>query len=278
MRRALLAVEEWQHRRRQEIAGATFDASQREMLDVCMSESADPGVRLRKTLSSLGVIRKQVKQRTFWPRLYSVLETLYQGMMGCRAGRICGLLRLFGDPTSLFTQQQDEDYRKSLSKTCGPLEEPGEPQYKELLRLLDEEIAHVQEEFEYAEKVNEEKAAAERDACLALVGEAWSTMARQQAALDRSIDRKVRILLALRKEFPSGDLPAFPTDQGDEAEMERINKIPGMDIPSGAPANEGAKCGVPLNELEATRPHHPLAQSSERRGVSGLDPLLSKEG
>jgi hypothetical protein len=38
-------------------------------------------------------------------------------------------------------------------------------------------------------------------------------MLRQEAALDRSIDRKVRILLRLRKE--SANLPAAPPDQDD---------------------------------------------------------------
>jgi hypothetical protein len=242
MRRALLAVEDWQHRRQREIAGATFDASQREILDLSMSDSADPGVRLRKILSFLGVIREQAKQRTFWPRQYSVLETLYQGMTGWRAGRICRLLHLFGDPLALHERREleDEEYRKFIRETRGPIEEAGEPQYQELLRLLDEEIASVQEEFQHAEKVNEEKAAIERDACLAPVGEEWRMMLRQEAALDRSVDRKVRILLALRKEFPDSNLPAVPTEQGDDADMENINKILGIGIPSGAPATQGA--------------------------------------
>jgi hypothetical protein len=243
MRRALLAVEEWQHRRQQEMAGATFDASQPHMLDVSLSDSADPGVRLRKLLSFLEVIREQARQRTFWPRQYAVLETLYQNMMGWRAGRICHLLRLFSDPAALWQRKEleNEEYRKMVLETAGPIEEAGEPQYQELLRLLEEEIAYVQGEFEYAEKVNEEKAAIERDAALAPAGEAWISMVRQQAALDRSIDRKVRILLALRKEFIRFHLPAPPTYPENEAEMremKEINKLLGMDIPSEAPPTE----------------------------------------
>jgi hypothetical protein len=65
---------------------------------------------------------------------------------------------------------------------------PGEPAREELLRLLEEEIASVREESEYAEKANEESAAIERDACLAPEGETWRMMLRQEAALDRSID------------------------------------------------------------------------------------------
>jgi hypothetical protein len=255
MRRAVLAVEEWQHRRRQEIAGATFGPSQPHMLNVPMSESAEPGVRLRKLLSFLELIREQARQRTFWPRQYYVLETLYQGMMGWRPGRICRLLHLFGDPAVLSERKEleNEECRIMVCETGGPMEEAGEPQYQELLRLLEEESAHVREEFEYAEKVNEEKAAVERDAALAPVGEAWTALVRQQAALDRSIDRKVRILLALRKEFLKLHLPDRPTDPADDAEMEEINKILGMDIPPVPPPTEEA----PTSKNERTNQEFP---------------------
>jgi hypothetical protein len=225
-------VEDWQHRRQQEIADATFGASQRQIPDVSMSESADPGVRLRKILSFLEVIREQAKQRTFWPRLYSVLETLYNGTMGWRGGRICRLLHLFGDPFELREQQEGEHYQEFLRETEGPPERAGEPQHEELLRLLDGEIASVQQEFEYAEKANEEKTAIERVACLAPVGEAWRMILRQEAALDRSIDRKVRILMRLRKEAASGNVPAIADNQHDDAETENVSQMLGTDIPS----------------------------------------------
>jgi len=62
MRRALQEVEEGQHRREQEMANATFDPSHPEMLEITAAESTDPGVRLRRILSSLGVIRARVAQ------------------------------------------------------------------------------------------------------------------------------------------------------------------------------------------------------------------------
>jgi hypothetical protein len=241
MRRALLAVEEWQHRRRREIAGATFGPAQAHMLDIDMPDSADPGVRLRKLLSCLEVVREQAKQRTFRPRQHAVLETLYQGMLGWRPARLCRLLRLFGDPTERAEGKdgENEEHRK-LGERGGAIEEAGEAGYQELLRLLEVEIAYVREEFEYAEKVNEEKADIERDAALAPVGEVWSTLVRQQAALDRSIDRKVRILLALRKELTGLRLAARPTGPNYDAEMDEINKILGIDLPPANPPVEEA--------------------------------------
>jgi hypothetical protein len=88
----------------------------------------------------------------------------------------------------------------------------------------------VREEFEYAEKANEESVAIEREACLAPEGETWSMLLRQEGALDRSIDRKVRILLRLRKELAT--LPTARAGQDDGASMESIDEALGSDIVS----------------------------------------------
>jgi hypothetical protein len=62
MRRALQAVEEEQHRREREMANATFDPAHPEMLEIAVAEPTDAGVRLRRILSTLGVIRARVAQ------------------------------------------------------------------------------------------------------------------------------------------------------------------------------------------------------------------------
>jgi hypothetical protein len=294
MRRALQEVEEGQHRREQEMANATFDPSHAEMLEITMAESTDPGVRLRRILSSLGVIRAQVAQdplsgpaaRPISPPAQtsasevcgsssdpetnrgpqnrgselpendgrtggtqstidnqqstienrqspignhqSPMESLYRGMMGWRVARICRLLRLFSDSDEAGEQQK------------GATPQAGEPELQELLRLLDEEIAAVQQEFEYAEKVNAEKASIERDACLAPVGETWRMMLRQESALDRSIDRKVKIILGLRKQFFDDSLQTLTVrtnlHKRKDREMEDIDPTLGTDIPYEDPA------------------------------------------
>ena len=226
-RRALQGVEDWQHRRRQEMARVTFDASQHEMLDANLSGSTDRGVGLRRTLSFLEVVRDQIKQRTFRQRQYSELESLYQGVTGWRQALIFGLMHRFSDPLYLDAQQAEGEELEFIRKTGLNCEPPGEPEYQELLRLLDEEIASVREEFEYAEKVNEESVAIEREACLAPEGETWSMMLRQEGALDRSIDRKVRIQLRLRKE--STNLPTAPPDKDEGARMENTEEVTDSD-------------------------------------------------
>jgi hypothetical protein len=151
-------------------------------------------------------------------------------MKGWRAGLICSLLKRFCDAPKLAEQQADEEEMQFLRKIGAPTEPPGEPEYQELLRLFEEEIASLREEFEYAEEANEERAAIERDACLAPEGETWSMMLRQEAALDRSIDRKVRILLRLRKE--STNLPVDPPGQDDGARTENNEGATDSDIVS----------------------------------------------
>jgi len=233
MRRALLGVEEWQQRRRQEMEGATFDDAN--ALDISLPLPADPDVRLRQLLSYLEVIREQAKQRIFGPRQAAVLEHFYQANKGWRQARLCSLLDRFSDSVKRKTPY-DKEMEEFLAQEVGPREEAGEPQYKELLRLLDEEIASVQKQLQFAEEANEAKVAIERDACLSPGGEEWAMMVRREGALDRSIDRKVRILLALRKQFAAA--------QPQEPETLESRSAPGDDDPSTAPAGEAAGRGA----------------------------------
>jgi hypothetical protein len=268
MRRALLGVEEWQHRRALDMANATFDASHPEMLGTTVPESTDLGVRLRRTLSTLGVIRALVaktsasevcgsssgsesslpwedrlardidlpvdtRQWTLedWAgSLPHQLETLSRGRMGWRMARICRLLRLFSEVSRAREPQP------------GATPEAIEAGLQEVLRLLDEEIAALQPELEYAEKVNAERAAIERDACLAPEGDTWRMMLRQESSLDRSIDRKVKIILGMRKNYLDDSMQAqivrANVDKGNDPAMEDIEPTSGIDIQSQDPALE----------------------------------------
>ncbi len=186
-------------------------------------------------LSYLELVQEEAKQRTFRQRQYAVLEPLYRGMMGWRQGLMFNLLHRFGDPLFVPDERKNKEYAEYLRESG--YQPPGEPEYQELLRLLEEEIASVREELAYADKANEERAAIEREACLAPEGETWSMMLRQEAALDRSIDRKVRILLRLRKE--STDLVGtrhgvslLPLGEGDGGRMENMEGVPDSDIMS----------------------------------------------
>jgi hypothetical protein len=147
----------------------------------------------------------------------------------------------------LEAQQADEEEQQYRRKMGIAYEPPGEAEHQELLRLLEEEIASVREEFAYAEKANEERAAIERDACLAPEGETWKVMLRQEAALDHSIDRKVRILLRLRKD--AADRPVAPADRDDGVRMENAEEMVASDISPDNSQSAEAVESLKMNEL-----------------------------
>jgi hypothetical protein len=230
-RRALQGIEEWQHRRRREMAGVTFDASRHELVDWNLPVSDGRGVKLRLRLSYLGVIREQVKQGLYRPRQQAVLESVYRGEMGWRSQLIYALVWRFCQAEEQERERANQPDHLRDFVDSDEVQAPGEAEQQELLRLLEEEIASVEEELAHEEKANEERVAIEREACLAPQGEAWNTLVRQEGALDRSIDRKVRILLGLRKE--SAGLAGAPAGGGGGTQRESI---------------EAATDGVPENE------------------------------
>ena len=229
-RRALQGIEESQHRRRQEMAAATFDASQHELVDWNLPVSNDRGVALRLRLSYLGVIREEVKQGLYRARQQVVLESVYRGEMGWRPRMIYALVFRFCQAEELAKERADDQgYPGDSAESERQQEPPGKAEQQELLRLLQEEVANMEEELAYEERANEERVAIEREACLAPQGETWNTLVRQEGALDRSIDRKVRILLGLRKE--SASLAAVPAGgrggRQRESVEERAGSTPG---------------------------------------------------
>jgi hypothetical protein len=107
-------------------------------------------------------------------------------------------------------------------------------------------------------EVQEEKDAIERDACLAPAGETWEMLLRQEAGLDRAIDRKVRIILTLRQEHArecrggsrtarTGTPWRAPTQEAsppgnerDDRAAEELSKVVGLDAGTESPAEQNA--------------------------------------
>jgi len=217
MRRALLALEEAQHRRRKEIEDCTIEVGQ--AINVTLEEPSDPAARLRLLLSFLGLIRLQVHGRSFLAWQAAALQGFYRKKSGWRGPRLCFLLSLFagsnlplplGDAGAHVADAAgDEEADVEAPLGGAEADEPASPapatepadelRYNELVLLLEDEMASVEQEFEYEEKLNEERAAIERDACLAPAGEEWRMLLRREESLDRAIDRKIKLLLSLRK-------------------------------------------------------------------------------
>jgi len=268
MRRALLALQEQQHRRRKEIEGATIKVGQ--AINITLDEPSDPAARLRLLLSFLGVIRVQVLGRSFLAWQAAALEGFYRKKGGWRAARLGHLLSLFaeagtvaplieGDAGAPLVGAQDEEEGDAGASLVGAeadgdgghkgcpydaTEPADELRYNELVLLLEEERASVEEEFEYEEKLNEERAAIERDACLAPAGEEWRMLLRREESLDRAIDRKVKLLLSLRKGPARSQNPQTLESRSAPAELRAPAENVGAPL-VGAQAHD--ECG-PANE------------------------------
>jgi len=234
MRRALQAVEERQRERRQQIATATFDASSSLATDLKLSPPADPCARLRQLLSRLSAIRAKLGRGVLMPSLHSLTQKCYPGPKGGRPARLLDLAFTFGDRAFFLAEKDTQKLNKLVQEMGG--EANLERLWQEMLRLLEEEMAAVQAAFEEEVKVQEEREAIERDACLAPEGRIWELLVRQEMALDRTIDRKVRILLAMRKEHAR--------------EARELSKLVGLDTAKGGADIEVDVCATPAGTTE----------------------------
>ncbi|MGA2074805.1 MAG: sulfatase-like hydrolase/transferase, partial [Terriglobia bacterium] len=174
--------------------------------------------------------------------------------IGWRPARLRWLLWLFIDRAEYQAKNDEQGLRDYVNKCMGGAAGV-EALHQEVVRLLEEETAAVEAAFEEEVKAQEEKDAIERDACLAPAGETWEMLARQEMALDRSIDRKVKILQTMRKEHarecrggsrtaPTGPSTILPGEESNDRETQELSKLVGLD-----PARESGAGVPPPQEL-----------------------------
>jgi hypothetical protein len=273
MRRALEAVEERERARRSQIAAVTFEPSKLDATDLELGEPTDPCGHLRLEISLLRVIREQLPRGIFTLGQQKVIQKHQQGALGWRPARLRHLMWMFRQRAYFQVQKNEAGLRDFVNENMGG-EANVDPLWRELLRLLEEEIAVVEKQFAAEVKAREEKDAIERDACLAPAGETWEMLARQQMALDRSIDRKVRILLTMRKEHaqqcrggsrtaPTQREASPPDNETDDREAQELSKLVGLDSGEVAPNFSSADAGL---KASASAPESALG----RRGESPL--------
>lgn len=88
---------------------------------------------------------------------------------------------------------------ESLSSSKGGNDDIAEFTRQSLRKDLEAELAAARKQYAWCKAQHAEPAPAARDACLAPEGKAWPLILREERDLDRAIDRKVRILLDLRR-------------------------------------------------------------------------------
>ena len=199
MREALERVRSERRELARALADVSFQPSQFNEGVLGMLVPTHPLVRRRQLISFWGVILEQVGRRYFDGAQLGRVEAYYRGELGWRPRQIARLLGLFCEWTRLREQECPDRVEKYVKKRFG--DEAGmEARRQELLRLMEEQRAEEEAAFEEDRAAEERKDAIAQDACLAPEDRTGEMLLRQQAGLDRSIDRKVRILLALRKE------------------------------------------------------------------------------
>jgi hypothetical protein len=282
MREALEEVEDERRSLARGLASVTFDPSQ---CDAVTLDQPQPGhflVQLRMLISLWGVIREQVRRRVFPHEQRFRVEGYYEEQVGWRSRQIGHLLRLFTD-WAYYQQKQDQEGLNQYVKDKFGGEGGVEARYQELVRLLEEEIGMVEAAFAEEMAAQERKYAIERDSCLAPQDETADKVLRLGAGLDRAIDRKVRILLAMRKEHASVSKggsrtshtgtpwraptqEASPPDhESNDREAEELSKLVGLDgaresgagvPPAVAGASRSRRQAEPVLSAAKECPHH----------------------
>jgi len=242
MRRALQAVEERKRTRRDQIAAATFDASSSLVTDRNLPEPTEPCARLRQLLSRVEGIRERLRRERVTGMKQLVIRQFLAPGRGWRPVRIDELMGIFVEWTDYTVKKDEKALNDFVNQQMGGAANV-DILWREMLRLLEEEIAALKAAFEEEVKVQEEMDEIERDACLAPAGETWEMLTRQEMALDRSIDRKVRIILALRQEHArrgGGGSRTAPTRAPDDRAAEEPSEVVGLDAGTESPEEENA--------------------------------------
>jgi len=252
MRQALEKVEEDRRELAQGLADVTFEPSQCKGVAFELPEPAHPLLRRRLLISLWGVIRDQVRRSVFTREQRERIKSYYQGKPGWRPPQIGYLITLF-DIWANFQRPRDQAKVDEYVKDTFGDEAGLQVRYQELLRLVEEQMAAEEAAFGEEMAAQERKDAMARDACLAPEGKTWEALLRQEMALDRSIDRKVKILLTMRKEHagsrgdsraaatagrecrgasrsaPAGAAASPPENGPEERAAEELSKLVGLD-------------------------------------------------
>jgi hypothetical protein len=267
MRDALEGVEERRRGLARALAEVTFEPSQCEAVALGLPKPTYPVVRLRMLISLWGVIREQVRRRVFTLAQQNQIESYYQGELGWRPRQIGELLKLFMNWAYLVEQRDQAKIEEYLRENFGS-EEGMETRYQELERLLEEQIAAVEAAFAEEMKAQEEKDAIARDSCLAPEDETANMVLRLEMALDRAIDRKVRILLTMRKEHaslsrggsrtaPAEPETGPPDNVSNDQEAQELSKLVGLEAGADTPSSvcdSGQRSEAPPSLRETQTP------------------------
>lgn len=215
-----------------------------------------------KLIELLEMLRERAARRDFAEDLSSLFELIYGDRPLWRAEMIWFLWR--GLYNAQYTGKQLPDTLREL-----------------LIKQLDEEIAFLRRWAEDAKPAQEELASAERDARLMPHSPQWVWMIQQGNALDRAIDRKIRLLLQYQRQKSGpgrrnpearsqkteekAEVGRMKDESGASQETENGEAVPGL---APSPAQEGLHTKPRSLQIEETNPRSAL-ESTEVTAASG---------
>ncbi len=175
--------QQWELEQQAEAEGQAYDAA-----TIPHETFKQYGLRYRphlpekyaKLIELLEMLRERVERGDFAEDLSSLFELIYGDRPLWRAEMIWFLWRALRG--AQYTGKELPDTVRQL-----------------LVKELDEEIASIRRWAEDAKPAQAELASAERDARLMPRDRHWEWMMQQGSALDRAIDRKIRLLLDYEK-------------------------------------------------------------------------------
>jgi hypothetical protein len=192
---------------------------------------------------------------------------------------------LYGTEHTLRGAEMDT-WRYKLSRTK-PEDESFQPAKKALMRLVAEEAAAVEREYELFLQEHVTNTRAARVAATAPSHAQWAAIIRQQNSLNRQLEHKIRLLMELQRERRETDVGAVrePPLPGVAAGQERDADIPepgtsapprSLDPPlPGVAAGQERDADTPDGGTPA--PPMSFAENTQNRG-NELQDLLQTQG
>jgi hypothetical protein len=173
-----------------------------------------------------------------------------------------------------------DTWRYKLSRTK-PEDESFQPAKKALMRLVAEEAAAVEREYELFLQEHVTNTRAARVAATAPSHAQWAAIIRQQNSLNRQLEHKIRLLMELQRERKNETQllerleDSSPPDAGDPQDSPTISKLENRNSKIASPdfrlnaqtvsapaASHPSATGMAQTSSCEVCPHGPLARES----------------
>lgn len=213
--RSLEQLEQERHRQMLQIGRDTSNNLQAEVLKTGLRGAKPSPAKFREMLSYLELLLHSVERKDFTQDPEPLLRLLYGEQRTLRGAQIASLFDRFRQPGGIASEEELLEAQHEARAEEDGREEPA-PEDQDLLQglrvALLEESRDVTEEYEMFLREHVKISRSLRHATLAPTASSWNLMIRYENALNRQIERKLRLLAQIqarrtkpRRGFRSGN-------------------------------------------------------------------------